>query len=494
MKEEIVFGRSKGFFDTFTRRPGPVKTNMHYCPGCGHGILHKLIAEAIEDFHIKDRTILISPVGCAVFAYYYFDCFGISVPHGRAPSVGTGLVRSNPDHIVISYQGDGDLSAIGLNEFLHTANRGENMAVFFVNNTIYGMTGGQMAPTTLSGQKTVTCPHGRSVAADGFPLKVSEMTAALDSPVYVERVALSSGRNIMKARAAVRKALQYTMAGKGFSLVEFLSGCPVNLKMDTVRINAFIDEQMSRYYVPGVLKDVAASREPRKRPEGMYDPETVKKVLYAPLSDNAVPKNFHNPSPIFSKERRLKIAGAGGQGVLSFGYMLAVMGNLRNFNVSYLPVYGPEMRGGTASCSVVLSRATIASPVVNAECNLLVVLNQQSFDRFLPELKPGGILLYDASCVVPSGVSVTQTVYSVPASDMARKLGDRRYANSILLGAIAKFMEDIFLDDCDKIDFEMAAEEAIRECFCGKTDAAEQNINAFHSGRHAAQCVHLSVK
>jgi len=487
MKSEVIYGRSKGFFDTFTRRPGPVKTNMHYCPGCGHGILHKLIAEAIEELQIKDRTIFISPVGCSVFAYYYFDCFGISVPHGRAPAVGTGLVRSNQDNIVISYQGDGDLGAIGLNEFIQTANRGENMTVFFVNNAIYGMTGGQMAPTTLPGQKTVTSPLGRSVLTDGYPLKVSEMVASLDSPVYVERVALSSGRNILKARAAVRKALKNTIEKKGFSFVEFLSGCPVNLKMDAAQVNEFIDGHMSKYFVPGVLKDIADSRDPIKRPEGVYDSDAVKKALYAPYSMNAVSKDFRNPSQFFSKERRLKVAGSGGQGVLSFGYMLATMGNLRNFNVSYLPVYGPEMRGGTASCSVVVSRKMIASPVVDSDCNLLVALNQQSFDKFLPEVKPNGVLIYDASCVKPSRMKRNQMAYYVNASDMARDLGDLRYANSILLGALAKLMDDFFLQDSDKTDFEAVVEEAIRECFRKKENVILQNINAFYLGKRSAK-------
>jgi len=489
MKSEIIYGRSKGFFDTFTRRPGKIKTNMHYCPGCGHGILHKLIAEAIDDLGIKDRTILISPVGCSVFAYYYFDCFGISVPHGRAPAVGTGLVRADPDHVVISYQGDGDLASIGLNEFLQTANRGENMAVFFVNNAIYGMTGGQMAPTTLPGQKTVTSPHGRSVVSEGYPLKVAEMVAALDAPVYVERVALSSGRNILKARAAVRKALQNTIEKKGFSLVEFLSGCPVNLKMDAVQINEFIDEQMSKYYRPGVLKDLADERDPIQRPRPTFDADAVRQALFPPYSPDAVSHDFRNPSPFFNKERRLKVAGAGGQGVLSFGYMLARMGNLRNFNVSYLPVYGPEMRGGTASCSVVVSRTAIASPVVDAECNLLVALNQQSFDRFLPEVKANGVLIYDASNVVPHHLKRKQIAYCVNASDLARDLGDLRYANSILLGALARLMDDFFLQDCDKSDFEAVVEEAIRECFRSKENVIQRNINAFYLGKRAAKRV-----
>src|SRR5574344_739508 len=332
MKTTVIYGRSKGFFDTFERRPGRIKTNMHYCPGCGHGILHKLIAEAIEDLNIEDRTIFISPVGCSVFAYYYFDCFGISVPHGRAPAVGTGLVRSNPDDIVISYQGDGDLAAIGLNEFLQTANRGENMAVFFVNNAIYGMTGGQMAPTTLPGQKTMTSPLGRSIQSDGYPLKVSEMVSSLDSPVYVERVALSSGPNILRARQAVRKALRNTVEKKGFSFVEFLSGCPINLKLDAAGVNEFIDEHMTKYFPLGCFKDIAETRDPVTRPTPVFDAEAVRQALYQPYTSTAVSRDFRNPSPFFHKERRLKVAGAGGQGVLSFGFMLATMGNLRNFS------------------------------------------------------------------------------------------------------------------------------------------------------------------
>ena len=224
---------------------------MSYCPGCGHGILHKLIAEAIADFGIKDKTTLISPVGCAVFAYYYFDCFGIQVPHGRSAAAATGLTRANPESIIIGYQGDGDLAAIGFNNFLQAANRGENYCVFFVNNAIYGMTGGQMAPTSLIGQKTVTSPYGRNPLSEGYPIKVCEMVSQLQAPIYVERVALTSTKNIMRARMAVRKAIQNNIEKKGFSLVEVLSPCPVNLKMKTEDMNKFIDEKMTEYFPLG---------------------------------------------------------------------------------------------------------------------------------------------------------------------------------------------------------------------------------------------------
>ncbi len=487
MSDQILYGRSKGFFSSFERRPGPIKTNMHYCPGCGHGILHKLIAEAIADFEIQDKTIIIAPVGCAVFSYYYFDCFGISAPHGRAPAGGTGLARANQENLVISYQGDGDLASIGFNHLLQAANRGENLAVFFVNNAIYGMTGGQMAPTTLPGQKTQTTPLGRSVSSEGYPLKVSETVAALDAPVYVERVALSTVPQIRKARQAIRKALTNSIERKGFSLVECLSGCPVNLKMNAREMNEFLDNQMSRYFPLGVYKDIAATRDPLVRPTGIYDPESVKELLYPVKVSDGVSESFRNPSRIFESERRIKLTGSGGQGVLSLGHMLATMGKLRNFNVSWLPSYGPEMRGGTANCSVVLSRDPIGSPMVDRDCNLLIALNQASLDKYLPELKTNGILLYDASNVTEVHPSPDQVVYALPASDLATQLGNLKYANSVLLGAVAVMMSDLFLDEEDKIDFDRVFEEAIIDCFREKESVVKANIKAFYIGKENAQ-------
>ena len=487
MADKILYGRSAGFFPAFERRPGPIKTNMHYCPGCGHGILHKLIAEAIQDFGIKDKTIIIAPVGCAVFSYSDFDCFGISVPHGRAPAVGTGLARANQENIVISYQGDGDLASIGFNQIIQAANRGENLAVFFVNNAIYGMTGGQMAPTTLPGQKTQTTPQGRSVSTEGYPLKVSETVAALDAPVYVERVALSTVQNIRKARLAIRKALTNSIERKGFSLVECLSGCPVNLKMHAKEMNEFLDNQMSRYFPLGVYKDIADSRDPLQRAEGIYDPRQVKELLYPVKVADGVSESFRNPSRIFEAERRIKLAGSGGQGVLSLGYMLATMGKLRNFNVSWLPSYGPEMRGGTANCSVVLSRHPIGSPLVERDCNLLIALNQSSLDKYLPELKRNGILLYDESNVRQPENIGEQILYTLPASDLATQLGDLKYANSVLLGAVAVMMCDLFLDDDDKADFDRVFEEAIMDCFREKETVVQANIRAFYIGKENAR-------
>ena len=235
--EKVKFGRSKVFFDPFHRRPGPIKKNMHYCPGCGHGILHKLIAEAIEHYGIQQDVAFIAPVGCAVFAYYYFNTGAISVPHGRAPAVGTGVARANPEKFVISYQGDGDLAAIGFNEFIQAANRGEKMTIFFVNNTNYGMTGGQMAPTTLPGQKTATTPFGRNPLTEGYPINVSSLINTLTAPVYIERVALTSTARIAAAKKAVFKGIENLRDRKGFSFIEVLAPCPINLRMSVEQIN-----------------------------------------------------------------------------------------------------------------------------------------------------------------------------------------------------------------------------------------------------------------
>ena len=488
MSDVVKFSKPNGFFDTFERRPGPIKTNMHYCPGCGHGILHKLIAEAIADLNIKDRTVLIAPVGCSVFAYYYLDCRAAQVAHGRAPAVATAVSRCNPDDIVISYQGDGDLASIGFNHILQAANRGESMAVFFVNNAIYGMTGGQMAPTSLPGQKTQTSPNGRQPSEAGYPIRVAEMIANFEAPVYVERCALSSVKNIMAARRAVRKALQLQVEKKGFSFVELISGCPINLKMKAREMNEFLDTKMTEFFPLGVKKDVAAEREAIVRPTPVFDPEVVRDMLYPEELERAVDDNFSYQSKVFDQELRVKISGFGGQGVLSLGKMLAVAGKLRNFNVSWMPSYGPEMRGGTANCSVVFSKKHVGSPQADYNCSLLICLNQPSLEKFSGQLAEGGVLLYDSSTIAkPTNLSPDKTVYAINASDVANKLGDVRVANSVLLGAIAQMMQECFLDDAEKGDMDVVMEEVIRELFGKKPAAVELNLRAYQAGKDSIQ-------
>jgi len=230
-----------------------VKT--HYCPGCGHGIVHKLVAEAIDELDVQERTILIAPVGCSVLAYNYIDVDGCEAAHGRAPAVATGVKRVHPDKIVISYQGDGDLLAIGMGETIHAANRGEKITVIFVNNAIYGMTGGQMAPTTMENQITKTTPYGRDVSDVGYPIRACELINTLESPVFVERVSVHDVKNIMKAKKAIKKALQNQVEGKGYSFVEVLSMCPTNWGVDPQTGANWVKDVMVPYYPLGNLRD-----------------------------------------------------------------------------------------------------------------------------------------------------------------------------------------------------------------------------------------------
>ena len=234
---------------------------LHYCPGCTHGIIHRLVAEVIDELGIEGRTIGIAPVGCSVFAYNYFTCDMIEAAHGRAPAVATGVKRSDPNNIVFTYQGDGDLAAIGTAETVHSAARGENITIIFVNNAIYGMTGGQMAPTSLPGQVTQTSPYGRDPKAVGLPVKVCELLSNVDGATYLERVAVNNVKNIKNAKKAIKKAFQNQLDGKGFSLVEVLSTCPTNWGMKPDKALEWLEENMIPYYPLGVYKDKTAEKE-----------------------------------------------------------------------------------------------------------------------------------------------------------------------------------------------------------------------------------------
>ena len=234
---------------------------LHYCPGCTHGIIHRLVAEAIDELGIEGKTIGVAPVGCAVMAYNYFNCDMVEAAHGRAPAVATGIKRADPENIVFSYQGDGDLASIGTAETVHAATRNENITVIFVNNAIYGMTGGQMAPTTLPGQVTQTSPYGRDVNYCGYPVKISEMLSQLEGPEYIERVAVNNVKNIRAAKKAIKKAFQNQVEGKGFSLIEVISSCPTNWGLSPEKALQWLEENMIPYYPLGVYKDRTAQKE-----------------------------------------------------------------------------------------------------------------------------------------------------------------------------------------------------------------------------------------
>ena len=241
----IVFEKPKSLTDA----------PYHYCPGCTHGIVHRLVAEAIDELGIEGRAIGIAPVGCSVMAYDYFACDMIEAAHGRAPAVATGVKRALPENIVFTYQGDGDLASIGMCETVHAAARGENITIIFINNAIYGMTGGQMAPTSLPGQVTQTSPYGRDVATQGHPINVCEMLAALDGPTYLERVTVNNVKNVKKAKKAILKAFRNQVEGKGFSLIEVVSTCPTNWGMTPQKALEWIDEKMLPQYPLGVFCD-----------------------------------------------------------------------------------------------------------------------------------------------------------------------------------------------------------------------------------------------
>ena len=242
----------------FERPKMLVDVPMHYCPGCTHGILHRLVAETIDELGVADKTIGVAPVGCAVFAYNYFNCDMYEAAHGRAPAVATGCKRVHPDACVFTYQGDGDLASIGAAEIVHAATRGEKITVIFVNNAIYGMTGGQMAPTSLIGQKTTTSPFGRSQDVNGNPIRVSEMLATLDGPAYIERVSLHDVKHVMAAKKAVKKAFEYQLAGKGFTLIEALSTCPTNWGLTPLEAAKWLETNMIPQYPLGVFRDIDA--------------------------------------------------------------------------------------------------------------------------------------------------------------------------------------------------------------------------------------------
>ena len=247
----VVFEKPKSLTDA----------QLHYCPGCTHGIIHRLVAQALDELGVEGKTIGVAPVGCAVMAYNYFACDMVEAAHGRAPAVATGLKRAMPENVVFTYQGDGDLASIGMAETVHAATRNENITIIFVNNAIYGMTGGQMAPTSLPGQVTQTSPYGRDVATQGYPVKVSEMLATLDGPEYIARVAVNNVKNVKAAQKAIKKAFENQINKKGFSLIEVVSSCPTNWGMTPVDALKWIDEKMIPYYPLGVYKDRSATKE-----------------------------------------------------------------------------------------------------------------------------------------------------------------------------------------------------------------------------------------
>jgi 2-oxoisovalerate ferredoxin oxidoreductase beta subunit len=426
----IVHAKAQSFYNVYERK-GELQHQTHYCPGCGHGHIHKMLAAAIDELGIQDRTILISPVGCSVFGYYYFDVGNIQAAHGRAPAVATAAKRSRPGSIVVSYQGDGDLSAIGSSEILHAANRGENITVIFVNNAIYSMTGGQAAPTTLIGQKSTTTPCGRSAANEGYPLRVSELLATLEAPVYIERVGLGDNKQIAQASRAIRRAVENQVKGLGFSLIEVLSPCPTIWKMPAVDAQRWVRDVMEKTYPLGVLRDRTREAQPRPAPDPPPPLEAIAAILGIP--EDEVPDVHAQPTGKI--DLQVRVAGFGGQGVLLLGEVLAEAGLDAGLEVSWLPSYGPEMRSGTSNCHVRLSRQTIDSPMVTTP-NVLVAMNEPSLRKFVASVRPGGWILYNGESVPEDCARADVHELSIPFTHVADEIGDPRIMNMVMLGAL----------------------------------------------------------
>ncbi|MCX6677074.1 MAG: 2-oxoacid:acceptor oxidoreductase family protein [Methanothrix sp.] len=476
---EKVIGGHPGMYAQFPRKGGAAPTATHYCPGCGHGILHKLIGEAMADLGIQDRCVVISPVGCAVFAYYYLDCGHVQAAHGRAPAIGTGISRAEDNAVVISYQGDGDLGSIGLNETIQAANRGEKLAIFFVNNSVYGMTGGQMAPTTLIGEVTATTPNGRDAREQGYPIHICELLDTLKAPVFIERASLSDIEHIRKARRAVKKALEIQRDKKGYAFVELLSPCPTILRMDVHGITRFINGQMEKEFPLKRFRDRSGEAETITRAESDFSRESLDKI-FGCESGICVQSQ---EDPEFAA-MGVKIAGFGGQGVLSMGLALAQAGFGCGRAVSYYPDYGPEQRGGTSNCSVIISGLPIGSPVVDHP-DVLVAFNRPSLEKFAPTVKKGGLIIYDSLAgqfQAPEGVKAI----SVPATEIATERGATQAANTAMFGALMQ---------AGKLGLPREAYgNAFRVTFAKKPKLIPKNLEILEAGAQATRVLEMAAR
>ena len=429
----VAFSRAKSFYTCYERKD-ELQQHTHYCPGCGHGVIHKMLAQAIDALGIQDRTILVGPVGCGVFTYYYFDVGNVQAAHGRAPAVATAIKRSRPDAIVIGYQGDGDLSAIGAAEILHAANRGENISVIFVNNAVYSMTGGQVAPTTLLGQKTTTTPDGRDAATEGYPLHVCELLATLQAPVYIERVGLGDNRQIAQTARAIRRAVDNQVRGIGFSLVEVLSPCPTIWKMPPVEAQHWVRDVMEKTFPLGAFRDRTKDAQPNPRPALPPSLAEIPKILG--VAEESLPEgNGHALARDKDVDLEVRIAGFGGQGVLLLGEVLAEAGLDAGLEVSWLPSYGPEMRSGTSNCHVRVCSRPIDSPLVTVP-SMLVAMNEPSLRKFDLSVRPGGWVLYDGETFPADCERPDINVIALPFTQIAHELGDARACNMIMLGVL----------------------------------------------------------
>ncbi len=421
---QVIHQKSPVFYDHYERK-AELQHQTHYCPGCGHGIVHKLIAEAIDDLGLQDRTIFVSPVGCSVFAYYYFDVGNVQAAHGRAPAVATGVKRAHPDchrHLLPGRRRPG--------RHRHRRDRPRRQPRREHHRLLRQQRHLRHdrrpdGPHHARRPDSTTTPWGRRPANEGYPMHICELLATLEAPAYLERVALSDNKNIMRTRRAVRKALETQKAG-GFSLVEILSPCPTAWKMDPVEAQRWVRETLMKTFPLGVFRD----RQP-VMPAGNTPPQrALAEVLEI---DTGAPRRTQPKHS--TRDLTLKIAGLGGQGVLLLGQMIAEMGMREGLEVSWLPSYGPEMRSGSAHCHVCLSHERIGSPLISHP-QVLVAMNELSLRKFGPTVERGGIIFYNRESL-PADFRVEGVrVICLDASALADQLGSPKVANVVMLGAL----------------------------------------------------------
>jgi 2-oxoisovalerate ferredoxin oxidoreductase beta subunit len=419
-------------FERHAHGEGLKGLTTHYCAGCGHGLAHKYLADAIDELGVQDRTVAVSPVGCAVFLYYYLDVGNTQAAHGRAPAVALGHKMANPNAIVVSYQGDGDLASIGLAEVMQAVQLGLPLTFVFINNAIYGMTGGQMAPTTLPGQKTTTTPEGRP-RVTGLPLRMAELVAQMDGPVYVERVALFDNKQRHRAAEAIKKAVRLQVENRGLAFVEVLSECPTHLRLTPVEAEQWVKEHMLPVFPLGVKKDVTV--EPWfDLGTPAFEPDAVLEAIGA--STEPAPRFGGGfPSHLDPTDVAIKFAGAGGDGAQTIASLTTKVAIHEGFDSTYIPSYGPESRGGTSYADVHVATGDVISPAA-PEPHVLVVFNGESLLKFGPHVRPGGVVLYD-STVIPEPPSLADGVQvtGIPFTQIALDLGAARVKNVVALGA-----------------------------------------------------------
>jgi len=469
---------SNAFYGKFERRDGGEGLkgqSTHYCPGCGHGLIHKYLAESITELGLQDRTVAISPVGCAVMLYQYFDTGNTQAAHGRAPAIGIGHKVANPDSIVVSYQGDGDLASIGLAELMQAMQTGLPMTFVFVNNAIYGMTGGQMAPTTLSGQPTATTPAGRQRIL-GEPLRVAETVGQLDGPVYVERVALFNSKQRVRAKKAIRKALKVQADNKGLGFVEVLSECALHWKVTPVEAQQWVQDKMLPVFPLGVIKDIDV--EPWFDPGvPSYEPAEIAASIGAATEAK---EKFSGafPSHIDGKDVAVKFAGSDGDGAQTVANLTTFVAINEGFDSTNIPCYGPESRGGTSYADVHIATDEVLSPAV-ADPHVLVVFNQESLHKFGPTVQKGGTIIYDNAAIeeIPE-LDDSITLLGVPYTTIANELGMKMVKNMVALGAF-QAATNLF----PKESFSAAIKDAVK----ARPELLELNLKAFTAGMEACK-------